>query len=71
VKEAEELAAKFGRQLGNNFTHYGEELHILHNIMFKNAYLSGFPDQGLDDASPFSMCRKFRYVMKVLPPPSP
>jgi hypothetical protein len=64
VGEANELAEKFGVQL----THYGEELHILHNIMLKNSYLEAWPDKGFDDATPLSVCRKWRYVMKVLPP---
>jgi hypothetical protein len=61
VKEKEGLSQRSGREL----IHYGEELHILHNIMFKNAYLQAFPDKGLDDASPLSMCRKYRYVIQV------
>jgi hypothetical protein len=52
-------------------THYGEELHILHNIILKNAYYAAWPDKGFDDASPLSICRKWRYIMKVLPPLHP
>jgi hypothetical protein len=66
VGEARDLGQKFGVQL----THYGEELHILHNIMLKNAYEVAWPDKGYDDASPLSICRKWRYVMKVPPTPA-
>ena len=61
MNEAKELGAKFGVEL----THYGEELHILHNIMLKNAYLAVWPNKGMDDPCPMSMCNKYRYIIQV------
>ena len=37
--------------------------------MFKNSVLAAFPDKGLDDASPISLCRKYRYVIQVFHTP--
>ena len=70
VNEADEMSRRCLGGAGG-LTHYGEELHINHNIMFKNAYLTGWPNKGMDDPCPMSLCNKFRYIVQVRPPPPP
>ena len=74
VKETQVLTEKLELEdnygPGHTLRHVKETLHVLHNIMFKNGYLDAWPNKGMDDACPISICNKFRYVMKVLPSPS-
>jgi hypothetical protein len=33
--------------------------------MFKNAHLAVWPNKGMDDPCPLSMCNKYRYIIQV------